>query len=752
MAVLLAAFPVTLPVMAQSQNQKAKSNKERTVPSEKEEKGSDRNVMLNAESNDKPREINIGLPSNVGGTTVLQNGNPVNFHFWPEMPHFVWRNDAGTQRSGLKSITATAIEDGAIGYAVDSWDNRGTDKFQVKGSVNSNHFGLLNGTVAVSGPIKDGWKYVASVFLNFDPGTFDASKNYPKYYSDNTKLYKVGLTKDYRTANAKGSMTLFYRYSNHKGLINFYAPYTYFADGSVKEYNGFKIGNDSYLLSSGVMYIKDAYTGEIAPCSPVESYGNHAHAVELLWNHDLDNGLKLTWNTNFRTSVASVNSYVMSSVQEAGSKYTYLDGKPYTGEYVQQAMYMATRPTHINTFMSTITAGKRSGAHEWKAGLNEWHYHAHRYTTEVSSYYMAVEKDPSTLILANGGSNAYDGMFGFNSFMEYHNGDQNKIAIFGTDNWTISSDLKLNTGARLEWSTMKGNRIRTADRVNGMLDLTKTIPFKDHWFDKNIYVNPTYRIMKGFGVQATLMYAEQGGIMGNYNTGADKDIKQSKIKLASGGVYWNNRWFSLVSQLSYITRNNYSGNSNFMHPATGLVARTVVAYDVQTLGWTTDVVFHPVKWFNMHALLTLQDPQYKNYDGTLNFSDGTTRDFDFDGKTVTGMSKTLIELDPSFMFSGWRIWLSARYFSKTQANLANTLAFEGHWETFGGVSYRINKNLNANVSVTNILGQRGAKGTISGTDLMTAEEAKQRVGTEGTVMSGTYILPFTVKFGLNFSF
>lgn len=719
----------------------------------KNSSGSSRNVMLNAASNDKPREINIGLPSNVGGTTVLENGQPVNFHYWPEMPYFVWRNDAATSRSGLKSITETAIDDGAIGYAVDSYDNRGTDKFHVKGSANSNHFGLINFTTAVSGPIGNGFKYVIGAFLNFDPGTFDAGSNYPKYYADNTKLFKLGLTKDYHFSNSHGSITFFYRYSNHKGLISTYAPYYYKAGGKVSEYNGFKIGSDSYLLNSGSMYIKDAYTGEITKKNPVNDYGNNAHAFNLMWDHHLDNGLNLTWNTFFRSSSASINSYVMSSVSAANNNYTYLDGSAYTGEYVQQAMYMATRPTHINTFMSDFMINRQTGRHNWTVGVNEWHYHAHKYTTEVSSYFMTVEDRPRALILSNG-STDYEGQFGFNSFMEYHNGDQNKIALVAKDKWNVSKNLFLNMGGRLEWSTMKGNYIRTADRPKdtdgfGLLDVTATTPFKDHWLDKNIYVSPRYLLFKGFGVQGDLMYAEQGGIMGNYNTGVDKEIKQSKIKYASFGLYYNNPKISVVSQFTYITRNNYSGNTNFIHPVSGLVARTVVSYDVQTLGWTTDVILKPVNWFNLHALLTLQNPQYKNYGGKLNFSDGTTRDYDFDGMTVTGMSKTLIELDPSFMLRGWRLWLSARYYSKQYANLSNTLTFESHWETFGGISYRINKNWDANVSVTNILNQRGAQGTISGTDLMTAEEASSR---EGTVMSGTYILPFTVKFGVNFNF
>jgi hypothetical protein len=751
-AILIGTFAITLPAQSQTKKAKKQQKEIKTETTEKESKGGDRNVMLNAESNDKPREINIGLPSNVGGTTILQNGLPVCFHFWPEMPTAAWRNDATISKGGLKNITETAIDDGAIGYAVNSYDNRGTDQFHVKGSFNSNHFGLINATATVSGPIAKGFKYVAGAFLNFDPGTFKAD-GWTKYYADNTKLFKVGLTKDYTWGTGKGELTFFYRYASTRGLLSYTAPYIYSEGGKVTEINGFKIGNDSYLENPCTMYIKDAYTGEISRRNPIDDYGTKSNAFELLWDHSLANGMKISWHTNYRSSHSGINSFVMSSVAAANNNYTYLDGKPYTGEYVQQAMYMATRKTPIKTLMSTLEVNKQSGKHNWTLGLNEWHYNAKNYTTEVSSYFMEVNESPAILLRTGStASTTYDGMYGFNSFMEFHNGNQNKFAFIAKDKWAVSKKFNLDMGMRLEYSSLRGERIKAADRTNGMLDLSKKSPVKNDWFNKNAYISPLYRIAKGFGVQGDFMYAEQGGILGNYNTGIDKEIKQSKIKLASIGVYFNRPIINVVSKLSFINRTNYSGNTNFIHPTSGLVARTVVGYDVQTLGWTTDVILKPVKGFDLHFLLTLQSPQYKNYSGHLTFSDGTERDYDFDGETVTGMSKTLIEIDPSYSFGKqmqWRVWASARYFSKTYANLSNTLTFEGHWETFGGVSYRLNKNWNFNVGLTNILNQRGAKGTISGTDLMTADEAKARYG---TVMSGTYILPFTVKFGVNFNF
>ena len=109
----------------------------------------------------------------------------------------------------------------------------------------------------------------------------------------------------------------------------------------------------------------------------------------------------------------------------------------------------------------------------------------------------------------------------------------------------------------------------------------------------------------------------------------------------------------------------------------------------------------------------------------------------------------LIEIDPSYQWKDLRVWASARYFSKQYANLTNSLTFKGRWETFAGASYFLGKNLEFNATVVNLLNQRGAQGTISGADLYTKEEAEKM---DGAILSGTYIRPFTVEFGMKYKF
>ena len=143
---------------------------------------------------------------------------------------------------------------------------------------------------------------------------------------------------------------------------------------------------------------------------------------------------------------------------------------------------------------------------------------------------------------------------------------------------------------------------------------------------------------------------------------------------------------------------------------------------------------------------------YNNYQTTVTFSDGTTSTLNANGNIVKEIPQILIELDPSYNITDdLRVWLSFRYFGKTYANLTDALFFKGRWETFGGINWTVNEHLALGVSVINFLNQKGASGTINGSELIEPDEVAAFIG-DGIYMSGTYLRPFTVEFSASIKF
>lgn len=713
-----------------------------SIPSSNSEQGGDRNVMLNAASaNAGPRDVNIGLPASVGGTTILENDLPVVYYYWPELPYKAWRMDAMTDGVKLLDLGQTAINISDVGFSVGTYDNLGTDKTEGNVFFNSNHFGLLNGSANISGPLnRKGLKYSVGAFVNFDPGTYSVDRNHiDKYYNDKTQLYKIALTQDYRFNGGKGSVTALYKYANVKSMtMKQYAPYHYYLDGSVKEIDGFKAGQDNYIASQKFT-VRDAETGEIAERDGMDDYGTDSHTLDIIGKNRWDNGLYFNYNIRLHSGKSGLYLPIMTQIHE--QTYTNTEGTQETGN-LQDVMILASRRTPLRNLSSLFEMGKRWKNHEWKAGLNEWIYNVDHFVTEGGRYSQTVEPDPQRIP----GTETY-------GIYEYHNGTENKTALILTDKWDVCDVVTLNLGARLEYHRMRGDYINNKENEGSTEPLLsrKRTDIKHDFFNKAFVASGIFKVTKGLGFLAEVTYNEQSGHLENYSGGNDPNLKKSKIPGAGLGLFFNHDLFSIVSKATYIQRDEYRATVTFTS-LTGSVNRPTVAYDIKTLGWTTDVVATPFKNFNLHFLFTLQSPKYKRYGGTVNFPSGESIDYNFEGNTVTSVSKVLIEIDPSYQWKGLRVWASARYFSKQYANLTNSLYFKGRWETFAGASYAFKKHLELKATVVNLLNQRGAQGTISGADLYTSQDVTDGKIKDGQVLSGTYIRPFTVEFGVKYKF
>lgn len=89
--------------------------------------GEERNVMLNAADANKPREIQIGLPSE--DVNVYENGLPAVYSSSVHKLSAHWRNDASLGQTGLLSPSESAITTGNIAYSVTGFTDLGQKDF-----------------------------------------------------------------------------------------------------------------------------------------------------------------------------------------------------------------------------------------------------------------------------------------------------------------------------------------------------------------------------------------------------------------------------------------------------------------------------------------------------------------------------------------------------------------------------------------------------------------------------------------------
>lgn len=698
-----------------------------------------RNVMLNAANNNGPREVNIGLPSNVGGTTIMENDLPVVYYFWPELPSRTWRSSVSLGKSGLQSLREQAVLTGDFGYAVNSYTKLGGDSLEITGNLAGSHFGWIKTDVNVSGPLGKGWAYTAGAFVNLDPMTFD-----PGFatYSDKTQIYRAGLTK--RFNNGRGEISLLYKYAKSSALPTNYAAFTYQEGGTIKELGNFRPGLDSYLKRDGLLNMRDAFTGQAytADMGNANDGGTTSHTIDLLGNYKLENNWNFKYIVRYHQAKTASTSITPIGIRQvtAADGYTYQDdGSAYTGP-VQTILAGSIPKTPVYSVTSRFELDKQAGKHNWRFGITEAYHKVDKFYTNRSFFFQEVAAQPRQLTSPTTDA---DGYYNYNSGAEYHNGFENKLTAYVSDAWEISDKFALNYGVNVRYHKLKGDFYEQPREADFSFAGLEKSYFDNNWMHLGATANLVYKATDHFGVTGDFIYTEKHGQLEDYSGGYKPDYKKTKSPYASIGLYYNSPKISVVSALTYLTRNNYIQRLNLVNPTDATQSNVVYQqYDIKTTGWTTDIVAKPFKGFSLHYLVTFQNPIYKNYD----FS-AFDNDYSFTENNVLGISKMLMEVDPSYEFKKWKIWGSARYFSKQFANLTNALYFKGWWETFAGVNYQAKKNIGLGLTVVNILNQNGAKGTINGAELITDPSPYYN-----QVLTSSYIRPFTVEASLNFNF
>ena len=702
--------------------------------------GNDHGVMLNAKDATEPRQVEIGLPMSY--TAVSVDGVPAVYYYWPNTTSNHWRGEQLLAGQGLQNISTTAIKFGEIGYGVNSYMERGGEKFKGKVKYQTNTFGAQNFDMNLSGKLTKKTYFTLSTYQNFDPGSMNLKFT---NYIDRAQFYTAGLTRLFN--DDRGRFSVFYKYNvTHPltALAN-YAPFTYDGDGKVSELKGFRMGRDSYLPVDGMMQYRDVKTGKLVTNNLYDIIKTRTHEATALLDYDFGNNLTLAVKAKFSHSKGhSGDQLTMGFYEDADA--TYADnGEAFHGT-VQR------RLSQINAFcvkdaMFIAELQKKTASHNWAFGINEL-YSNIDYARSTTQYYHEVAPNPRKLVY-NGKEYA-----NLNGSSEYDKGFENKLAAYVNDTWRVSRNFRMGYGARLELFNVGVDYIgdgRFSDFYIGVNysdadGNSKTVGTTHHTntgLNYVVSVSPTYNITSNFGLTGEINFLQQYRHLEAYSGKTLPYYNHRPFILGRAGIFYNSSFVNLVSAFTYARRtNDYSRLTVMSDNPNEDPVMVGASSGIETMGWTTDAMFTPFKGFKFHAMLTLQSPKYTGYK-----FEAFNKTYDFSDKTVTKQSKVIIELDPNYTYDRFNIWASFRYYSKQYANVGNSVYFNGRWETFAGASYKANKMLTFNVNVVNFLNQRGAQGTIPGSELIT--DGSQYAG---TIMAGNYIRPFTVEFGAKLNF
>ena len=705
-------------------------------------------IFLNAESDSKPREVSLGLPTNtLGSVQIFEDGLPVSHYIYQLMPYKSWHGGTSASSNGSMSPFEAAMRYGEINTFVDSYNKRGSDKLRGAISYTLGSYGQNKLDLNVTGPIAGGWKYSVNAFLNFDPGS-----NFSRSYGlrDKHRFYKAAISKDFDDGN--GYMSLVYQHVRYFTLMDNYGPFIFVGDGSVVPIDGFAMGTDSYIPQMKTFRYMDFLTGEMAE----HQYGDldKSHHATFTLERRIADGILLKVRSRFKTGTSSRGSGTLGGVEkaDAASGYVYEGGGPYSG-FVQKRSILQFEARETD-WMSNAEIAFRRGQHGIRAGLDYQMNFAKDVTSSVMFAHEAG-KDPRPLY-RNGSITGT-----FNLSGEYYDGVEHKLAAYAKDEWKISGGTALSGFLRLEYQGLSGKSANNIDgdtsnsRYAGFnLTKGKITPFNENFLNGSAGLDFVCNVGRGFSIIAQGIATMGHNTVYHYGGFAYPSSDPTCTYFAQAGFSYVNSWLNLTSRLSYIMQTNFQLRTTFTHalekpvgdlPAGYIESKALpVSYGIESFSWTTDAIISTRGGFDLHLQFILRDPKYRDFLFDATFSDGVREMHDFSGNNVTGLHKAEISVEPSYTVNKWRFWLTARYISRQFINKTNSLFFNGRVETFGGIDFKLNEHFRFSLNVINILNQKGASGNIGGADLITDASAYRNFP-----MSGKFIRPFTVELGVN---
>ena len=705
-----------------------------------------RNVMLNAESASAPRVINIGLPDSANGAVVFVDG--LKHALGLPRSQYHWAGGNAYEKVETIDFMEAVVRYGEYSVPVNSRTRVGSDVLSGAFTAASSSDGLIRFDGSLRGPLRGKWRFALGAYVNYDPTAVNAPS---RMFVDQKQIYQASLSRSWDNS----SLSMTYRLSLCEDRVDggySVAPFVYNGDGTIGLYGGFRLGSDCYMPAYESVRWMDLETGSWKEGDMSKMDRRRIHDLNVSYRKkDL-----LGWNftTAFHLCYMAPSNWMkvqLSGIDQASAAmgYTLSDASSYTGKVQnRQALYYDTWTFDPEL---NVEGTKAIGNHSLKIGTSLAFSRQYE-SSSTFSFAHTVEASPRRVF--KGG----DGTWNFNRNSTWMDAWKVQDDLYFFDSWRLSQAMLARTGIRVRGiyndvysvARLDGETINT--RVEGFNLADPSLAKKHHFqapgVDYVVSESLNLRIGRRITSVAEGFYSMTPKATTYYRNATLPSLRSIGNAMGRAGFTFEGGWYDVTALASYVTSWNNAAQVNVTKQIGGISETLpwVAQYGIGTLGFTLDASLHR-GGFSLHSRATWQNPKYRNYRNEFVFSDGSVSVIDYTGKTVTGISRLMIEFDPSYSWKSYRVWASARYYSRQYVSRTNLAYFKGHFETFAGAQAAFGKHNRINLDIVNVLMDQGAKGSIDIAD--TIEDA---AALQGLVMAGSYIRPFTLVLSYTYSF
>ncbi|WP_336966520.1 TonB-dependent receptor [Sphingobium aquiterrae] len=369
----------------------------------------------------------------------------------------------------------------------------------------------------------------------------------------------------------------------------------------------------------------------------------------------------------------------------------------------------------INDARLTKTA-EFLGRHDIALGV----YYAHvkeDYATNSASVFTDV-KDNAALLdayvldaagnrvraLSTGGIASYG--------VEFNNasGTSDTLAIYASDEWKVTDKLRIDGGARWERVQAEGsvegkktvNLGQSATMEDDAVQVGNGVftPFDNSYDHAAWTLGANYQFQPSFGTflryTSTFRLPNVSSFLGNP---AAKPVTQ-KMDFVEGGIKFSRSHFDLYLTGFYSLYKSYEISDYKQDANTGKFVLNTVYGDTRTWGTELEATWRPVRWFDIHANWTWQDPKFSDF----KYTDNTGKQIDYSGNRLIRVPKNSFRVTPAvnLLDNRLRVEADVAYYGQRYAEVANQISLPAYTTVDLNARFDITERLSVNLFVNNL--------------------------------------------------
>ena len=303
-----------------------------------------------------------------------------------------------------------------------------------------------------------------------------------------------------------------------------------------------------------------------------------------------------------------------------------------------------------------------------------------------------------------------NGVFRHGSNFVNGSGDSLTTALYVSDEWQITKQLRIDAGARWE-------EIKTDGRVERVVSANLGTPSASNVLTGSGIFDPYDRRFRriGWTLGADWQFTPRSGVfaratptfrlpsVGSFITNPSATPVTQRMDLFEAGYKYVSQPFDVFVTAFRTNFDNFSFTDNVYNPATGGFTQRTVYIKTEATGVEVEGSIRPVRWFDVAATATYQKPEFGSFHITQNVN-GAPVAFNFTGNQLLRVPELSFRVVPGFNLLGnrLRVQFPVEYYGDRYADAANSVKLPSYRVFNAAVRYDISRQLSVHANVENI--------------------------------------------------